>query len=162
MLALLPDDLHQNPLPPPAIKLSVKYLFPGAEVEAAFGDGDDDFAAHDLALEMGVGVVLAGAVVVVVLYGLVGGEFLEPDFVVVVEAAFVVIDEDGGGDVHGIDEAEALLDAASLDELLDGVGDVEEAAAAGHLEPEVFGEGFHLYLDQFEDHSSWSQIDEPS
>jgi hypothetical protein len=46
-------------------------------------------------------------------------------------------------DVHGIDEAEALLDAASLDELLDGVGDVEEAAAAGHLEPEVFGEGFH-------------------
>jgi hypothetical protein len=36
-------------------------LFPGAEIEFAFGDGDDDFAAHDLALQMSVGVVLAGA-----------------------------------------------------------------------------------------------------
>ena len=31
-------------------------------IEFAFGDGGDDFAVHDPALEMGVGVILAGAI----------------------------------------------------------------------------------------------------
>jgi len=96
---------------------------------------------------VGVGVVFAGAVVVVVAGGFVGGEFFEPDVVVVVEAALVVIDEDGGGDVHGVDEAEALLDAAFEDEGFDGGGDVEKAAPGWDFEPEVFGEGFHWVAD---------------
>ena len=94
---LLPDDFDQDALAALAVKFTVEDLLPGAEVEFAFGDGDYDFAAHYLALEVGVGVVLAGAVVVVMFDGLVRGEFFEPDFVVVVEAAFVVVDENGGG-----------------------------------------------------------------
>ena len=110
-------------------------MFPRAEVEFAVGDGDDDFAAHDLAFEVGVGVVFAGAVVVVLGGGRVGSEFFEPHFVVVMEAGFVVVDEDAGGDVHGVAEAEAFVDAAAQDEFLDGVGDVDEAAAAFDFEP---------------------------
>jgi len=46
-------------------------------------------------------------------------------------------------DVHGVDEAEAFLDAALVDESGDGVGDIEIIAAMRGLKPEVFGEGFH-------------------
>ncbi len=62
---LLANNFHQGALSPAAVEFAVEDLFPGAEIEFAFGDGDDDFAAHDLALEMGVGVVFAGAVVAV-------------------------------------------------------------------------------------------------
>ena len=42
-------------------------------------------------------------------------------------------------DVHGVAEAKAFVDAAAEDEFFDGVGDVDEAAAAFDFEPEVFG-----------------------
>jgi hypothetical protein len=42
--------------------------------------------------------------------------------------------------VHGVDEAEAFFDAALLDEALDDVGDVDEAAAVGNLKFEVLGQ----------------------
>ena len=66
-LASLPDHLDQHPLRPSAVELAVEDLLPGAEVELAVGDRHDDLAAHDLPLHVGVGVVLAGAVVVVAL-----------------------------------------------------------------------------------------------
>jgi hypothetical protein len=47
------------------------------------------------------------------------GEFLEPGGDVFDQAVFVVVDVDGGGDVHGRDEAEAVDDAAALDDGLD-------------------------------------------
>ena len=62
---LLANDFYENTLFAFAIEFAVKDLFPGAEVELAFGDGDDHFAAHDLALVVSVGVVFASAVVVV-------------------------------------------------------------------------------------------------
>ena len=48
-----------------AIKLAVKDLFPGAEVEFARGDRDYYLAAHDLSLHMCVGVIFAGAIVLI-------------------------------------------------------------------------------------------------
>src|ERR1700730_2006113 len=59
MIGLLPNHLHEHLLRPAAVEFAVKDLLPGAEVELAGGDGDDDFAAHDLPLEMGVGVGIA-------------------------------------------------------------------------------------------------------
>src|SRR5437867_10822568 len=38
---LLPDNLHQHPLWPPAVEFAVEDLLQRAEVELAFGDGDD-------------------------------------------------------------------------------------------------------------------------
>jgi len=52
----------------PPVKLAVEYLLPRAKVQAAVGDRYDDFAAHDLPLEVGVVVVLGGAVVAVALF----------------------------------------------------------------------------------------------
>ena len=56
---------------------------------------------------MRVGIVLAGAVVVVpVVDRLVWRQFLQPPFIVLVQAAFVVVDEYTGCDVHSIDEGQ--------------------------------------------------------
>ena len=57
----------------------------------------------DLTLEMGVGVVFAGAVVLVGGGGCVRGQFLEPDFVVVVEPGLVIVNEDRSSNMHGVD-----------------------------------------------------------
>src|SRR5262245_60341437 len=62
----LPDDLDQHPLRAVAVELAVENLLPRPEVEFPLRDGDHNFPAHDLPLQVGVGVVLAGAVVVVV------------------------------------------------------------------------------------------------
>ena len=101
-VALLADNLYQNAFSAAAVKFAVEDLFPWAEIEFAFGDGDDDFAAHDLALQVGVGVIFAGAIVPVGAGRLVWREFFQPDFVVVMEPAFVVVDEHRRGDVHGV------------------------------------------------------------
>ena len=77
--AATPRYLDQHPLGSLAVELAVEDLLPGAEVELALGDRDDDLAAHDLALQVGVGVVLAGAVVRVALgRGVERRQLLEP------------------------------------------------------------------------------------
>ena len=63
-----------------------------------------------------------------------------------VQAALVVVDEDGGGDVHGIDQAETFSDAALPNEIFDIGGDVDESATSGNFEPEMFGQGFQFRL----------------
>ena len=62
---LLADNFHQHPLAPVAVELAVEDLLPGTEIELAVGDGDDDLPAHHLPLDVRVGVVLAGVVVMV-------------------------------------------------------------------------------------------------
>src|SRR5262245_760047 len=51
---LLPDDLDQHPLGPVAVELAVEDLLPRPEVQLTLGNGDDDFAAHDLPLQVGI------------------------------------------------------------------------------------------------------------
>ena len=90
-----------------------------------------------------VGVVLAGEVVLIIFRGRVRGEFFQPHVVVVEQAVLGVVDEDAGGDVHGVDEAQPLLHVALADERGDGLGDVHKAAPGRHFKPELFGERFH-------------------
>jgi hypothetical protein len=79
-----------------AVELAVENLLPGAEVEFPLRDGDDDLPTHDLPLQVGVGVILAGAVVVVVGgVGVEGCELLQPHAEVMVQAALVVVDKNG-------------------------------------------------------------------
>jgi len=131
---LLADDFYEDFFGSVAVEFAVEDLFPGAEIELAACDGDDDFAAHDLALHVGVGVVFTGIIVLVLRCRGVGGEFFEPFFVVFVQAGLVVVDEDGGGDVHGVGQKQALLDAAFAEELFALGGDVYEAHAGGDFE----------------------------
>ena len=48
-----------------------------------------------------------------------------------------------GGDVHGVDEAEAFLDTALADEVFHGAGDIQVIAAVRGLKPKMFGKRFH-------------------
>ena len=64
-LTLLADHLDEHPLGSTAVELSVKDLLPGAEIQLPLCDRHHNLAAHDLAFVMGVGIVFAGAVVLV-------------------------------------------------------------------------------------------------
>ena len=94
---LLPNDLYQHPLPPPPVKLAIENLFPRAEIEFAFGDADDDLAAHDLAFHVRVGVVLAGAVVLVLGGWRVRRQLFQPNVIVVKQTVFGIVDINAGG-----------------------------------------------------------------
>ena len=61
--------------------------------------------ASALSSPVRVVVVVAGA-------GVEGRQPLQPGVVVAVQPRLVVVDEDRGGDVHGVDQAEPLADAA--------------------------------------------------
>src|SRR5215510_7584118 len=43
---LLSNHLDQDALAPPAVELTIKNLFPGTEIQAAFRNRYDDFATH--------------------------------------------------------------------------------------------------------------------
>src|SRR3972149_754228 len=76
-LALLfPDDLHDHPLAAPAIELGVEDLLPRPQVQFPLGHRQHHLVMHEGALEVGVAVVLTGAVVLVVAAG--GGERFHP------------------------------------------------------------------------------------
>ena len=89
----LTDNFHQHALFASPIE---------PKVELSIGDRDDDLAAHDLAFEMRVGVVLASSVVLVLADRLVWSQPFKPDFVIVQETAFRIVYEDRRTDVHGV------------------------------------------------------------
>src|SRR5688572_24601421 len=121
-------DLHQHAFSPAPVELAVKDLFPGAEIQFAVRDRDNDLASHDLSLHMGIGVVFTGIVMMVLIDWFMRREFFEPLFVIVMQAAFIVIDEYGCADVHGIDETKALANAALPEGLLHLRRDIHEPA----------------------------------
>jgi len=92
---LLTDDLHENAFFTESVELTIENLLPRAKVELSSSHGHYDLAAHDRALEVGVGVVL-GAVVSVLGMGMFGGELFQPFFKIPVQARFIVVDEDAG------------------------------------------------------------------
>ena len=53
-----------------------------ARIQLAVGDRDDDFAAHHLTLDMGIGIVFAGVVVTVLVDGFMRHEPFEEVVVV--------------------------------------------------------------------------------
>jgi len=94
-----------------------------------------------LPLHVSIGIVLARAIVVIDLWaGIEGGKLLQPLRIVAMQAGLVVIDEDAGGDVHGIDQAEALLHARLVHQRLDRRRDIFKARPGRDVEGEVLGE----------------------
>ena len=75
--------------------------------------------------------------------GLFRSQPLQPGFEIGVQPALVVVDENAGGDMHRVDENEALLDSALAKTLLDLGRDVDEGAAARRLEPQFLAPGLH-------------------
>ena len=128
----LPNNLHQHPFPPHSIKFPVKDLFPGSKVQLSVGNRNHDFSSHDLPFHVCIGIVFV-SIVPVLAVRFFGSKFFEPLFEVGVEAGFVVVDEDTGGDVHGVAEQEAFADAGFFETGFDLESDVEEVAAVRGL-----------------------------
>ena len=115
-----------------AIELTVEDLFPRAEVEATTGNGHDHLAPHDLTLQMGVAVILAGLVVTIPYDRFVRCQALQPLLVIGVQSWLVIIDEDAGSDVHRVDQTEPLVDPTLVQSLLDlsGIDHLQRIRAA--------------------------------
>lgn len=64
---------------------------------------------------MGVGVILAGSIVPVLRDWLVRSKLLKPGIVILVQAGFVVVDENGGGDMHGNHQYFTILTSCLLE-----------------------------------------------
>ena len=111
---LLPDDFNQDPLSPAAIKLPIKDLLPGAKVQLPLGDRHYYFPPHHLPFQVGIAILFPRTIVPVAGNGFVGGQFLEPFIIVLMKPGFIIIDEYGRCDVHGVDECETFPDAAFL------------------------------------------------
>ena len=91
---------------------------------------------------MGVSVVLTRAVVSILAGGLVWCEFFQPDLIIMMKPAFFVVDEDGRGDVHGVDQTKAFADPAFAYESLNLRRDINESASGRNFKPKMFGQGF--------------------
>ena len=81
---LFSNNFHQYPFLSSSVKLPVKNLLPGAEIEFTPGDGHHHLPAHDLAFQVGVAVVLPGPIMEILTDRFVGGQFFQP---------LVIIDE---------------------------------------------------------------------
>ncbi len=62
---LFADDFDERPFLPAAIELAVKNLFPRTEVQFSGSDRHYHLAPHNLAFHVGVGIILARAIVTV-------------------------------------------------------------------------------------------------
>jgi hypothetical protein len=92
---------------------------------------------------MGIGIVLAGSVMVVARNRLMRRQPFQPSFVVGVQPLLVIVDENGCGNVHGVDERYVLLNVALLQGDLDLRGDIEKRPSPRRLEPQLLAKRLH-------------------
>ena len=93
---------------------------------------------------MRIGIVLAGAIVRVMRIRLFGRELFEPALEVRTQPGFVVVDEHRRRDVHGVQEAEPLANAAFPQTGLHIGSDVAEGPACREFEPQFLSIRIHL------------------
>src|SRR5215213_11226310 len=99
-IELLTDDFHQHALLTPAIKLAIKNLLPWSEVQLTSCDRNDDLATHHLSLNVSVSVIFSSLVVMITADGFVWRELFKPDFIIVMQPTFVIVNENRSGDMH--------------------------------------------------------------
>src|SRR5258708_5502055 len=126
-----PDDFYEHAFAPPAVKFSIEDLFPWSKVETAGSQCDHDLPAHYLTLEMSICIVLPRTIMQITIHGRMRGQAFQPFFIILVEPLFIVIDDDGSRDVHGIDQHEAAPDTAFLHSLLHLPGNIHNATPGG-------------------------------
>ena len=98
---LFPNNLYQYPFAPFAVKFTVEDLFPRAEIQFSAGNGNNHFTAHDGAFQMGIGIVFK-TIVPVLRIGFFRCKFFKPDFKIMMQTRFIIIDKYAAGDMHGI------------------------------------------------------------
>src|SRR3972149_5545761 len=103
-IQLFTNNFYQNSFPPSAVKFSVKYLFPGAKIQFAFGYCDNYLASHHLPLEVCITIILARIVMTVLRNWLMRSQLFQPLFIILMKAGLIIINKDRCSDVHGIDK----------------------------------------------------------
>ncbi len=88
---------------------------------------------------MGISIVFAGAIMSVSRGRCVWRQFFQPNLIIMVKPALVIVDEDRSSDVHGVDEAKAFGHTAPANEFLDLRCDVDKPPSIRYLEPKMFG-----------------------
>ena len=97
---LFTDVLYQHSLPASPVELAIEDPLPGTKVESAVGHRDDHLAAHDLPLQVGVGVIFARPVVLILTNRRVRCQPFEPHLIIVVQATLVVVDKHTRSNVY--------------------------------------------------------------
>lgn len=97
---LTADYFNKNPLFSAAVEFTIEYLFPGPEIEASFRYCNNDLPPHDLSLQVSVPVIFTGTIVKIMGKGFMGGQFLEPTPVILVQTGLIIVYEHRCGDVH--------------------------------------------------------------
>ena len=92
---------------------------------------------------MGIGIVFTGVVVTVATDRLVRRQFFQPLGVIVMQTTLVVVNKDTGGDVHGINQHQALAHATLTQALIHLFGDADKGHAGGRIKPQFFTVTFH-------------------
>lgn len=144
---LFTNNFHENAFSSQSVEFSVKDLLPRTEIQLSFCHGDDDLPTHDGTFEMGVGIVLTGSIVQIKGMRLFRCQVFEPLFEVSMQTAFIVINENAGGDVHRIDEAKPFRNFAFDEAFFHLAGDVAKHATAGYVEPKFLAIRFHGRTD---------------
>ena len=112
MGSLFADYFNEYSFFSPAIELTIKDLFPGAEIKSSVSDGNNHFTSHDLSFEMRIGIIFI-AIVTILMHRLMRRQLFQPDLIIVMQPGFVIVDKYGGSDVHGIYQAN-LVDYRNL------------------------------------------------
>jgi hypothetical protein len=73
--------------------------------------------------------------VTVLFNGLMGSKLLKPDLEIMVKAGFIIINEDGSSDMHGIDQHQSFLNTTFSETRFNLRSDVDESPPCGHLKP---------------------------
>src|ERR1700751_3081096 len=94
---------------------------------------------------MSIGVIFC-PVVFVLRMRLFRRECLQPFLDIAVEPGFVIVNEDAGSDVHGVDEHQAFFNSALPQAILNLWRYPKKLAAPRGLKPELFAIGFHRRL----------------
>ena len=115
---------------------------------------------------MGVGIVLAGSVVVINVPGSIERrELLQPFLIVMVQSGFVIIDKYRRSYVHGRAQTKAILDSTLTNQFLDLRGDVYhhnrtgEDNADAHMKRQIMGREVVVAITNGRlDFGPWEQI----
>lgn len=136
--ALFANYLDENALPSVSVELPIEDLLPGAKIEFALGDGDHDFAAHDLPFHVRIGVFFSSPVVMILGNWGVRSQLFQPCRVIMKEALLVVVYEYRRGYMHGVDQAKSFNNTAFPNQVFNSRRDVNKANPIRHFKPKLF------------------------
>lgn len=140
----LANNLHEYSFFAAAVELVVENVLPRPQMKFAVRDRHHHLTAHDLPLVVGIRIIFAGPIVVVPFRRRIErGQFFQPLVVVVVQASFIIVDEDARGDVHCIYKCESVLNATFSNKSFYVLVDRDYCSTLRDVHPQFFCQCFH-------------------